>query len=256
MSDSADFALHRPELLGSLIRGEEKIARLMRDHSRLVPARTTLIEIGQEHRFVYRVRRGWAGRSRTLQDGRSQFILIFLPGDLFAVKSMYMVRHPDAVETLSDSVIEQIDYRVLRDAVDSDRDIALRCTWQLIEEERRLHSWVVSLGRGSAEERAALLLLDFRGRLILSRSIPDEALAYDLPMTQEQLGDHLGITTVHVNRVLKSLREAGLVTIRNYRVQILDLAGLAALAGPLLDTYERDRTAFSGEGEDQQVSRR
>lgn len=246
MADSAGFASHRPDLLEPLTRGEEKIARLMRDGSRAFPARTILIDAGTEHEYVYRVRRGWAGRVRTLKDGRSQFILIFLPGDLFAVKSMFVRVHPDTVEVLSDAVIEQIPQRTLRAAFDSDRDVATRCTWQILEEERRLHNWVVGLGQGNADERMAMLLLDFRSRLILSQSIPPYALGFELPMTQQQLGDHLGITSVHVNRVLKGMRKAGIIDMRGHKVTVGDLNALVRIADPLMDSHERSTEALSG----------
>lgn len=176
---------------------------------------------------------------RQLEDGRSQFILIFLPGDLFAVKSMFVTRHPDAVQTLSDAVLEQIDHRRLLDAYAKDSDISLRCTWQILEEERRLHSWVTSLGQGDAEERLAMLLIDFRGRLAISSGAGESLLDYELPMTQEQLGDVLGISNVHVNRVVKTFRERGIVTVKSKRVVIHDVGALARIARPLLDVYER-----------------
>jgi CRP/FNR family transcriptional regulator, anaerobic regulatory protein len=115
-----------------------------------------------------------------------------------------------------------------------------------MEEERRLHSWVTGLGQGTAEERVALLLIDFRGRLVLSGTIPEDSLTYSMPLTQSQLADHLGITPVHVNRVLKTYREAGIVTVRDGCVSIADLDALAQHAAPLLDVNERGRTAYVG----------
>lgn len=246
MTDSARFALHRPELLEPLVRGEEKIAGLMRGHLRTFPAGTTLIEAHTEHQFVYRLRKGWAGRCRSLADGRSQFILIFLPGDLFSVKSMFVTRHPDAVLVLSDAVVERLDYREMNCAYVADSDIASRCIWQVMEEERRLHTWVVGLGQGSAEERLALLLIDFHGRLELSGDIAPDALTYEMPLTQVQLADHLGITSVHVNRVLRIFREQGLVTIRDGQVAIGDLEALSARASSLLDVHERNIPGYVG----------
>lgn len=246
MPDSARFALHRPEIEDALYRGDDKIARMMAQNTRAVLAGATLVKADAEHNWVYRLRKGWVGRVRRLQDGRSQFILIFLPGDLFAVKSMYVTHHTDGVEVLSDSVIEQVDARELRGVCERDSDVALRCSWQLVEEERRLHNWTVGLGRGNAEERIALLLMDFRGRLAASGTIPEDALEYELPMTQEQLGDHLGLSTVHVNRVLKLLREGGIVTIRERMVRIGDLTALVRLAYPLLDIHERVAPEFGG----------
>ena len=246
MPDFARYALHRPEIEDALSRGEDKVARLMARNSRAVPAGTTLIKADAEHNHVYRLRKGWVARVRRLPDGRSQFILIFLPGDLFAVKSMYITHHTDGVEVLSDSVVEQVDARELRGMCERDPDVALRCSWQLVEEERRLHNWTVGLGRGNAEERIALLLTDFRGRLAASGTIPEDAQEYELPMTQEQLGDHLGLSTVHVNRVLKLLREGGVVTIRERTVRIGELTALVHLAYPLLDLHERTAPEFGG----------
>jgi CRP/FNR family transcriptional regulator len=246
MSDSARFALHRPEFLGALVQGEDKIAALTRGSEHRVPGGQTLIPAGIEHQFVYRLLHGWAGRARVLPDGRTQFILVFLPGDLFAVKSMFITRHTDAVLALSDLLVERIHYRALHDAYAKDGDIASRCIWQVIEEERRLHSWVTGLGQGSAEERLAMLLIDFRGRLILSGMVATDAMSYEMPLTQSQLADHLGITAVHVNRVLKGFREAGIVTVRDGLVDIVNLKKLARHASALLDPHEHSTAAYAG----------
>ena len=97
MPDSARFALHRPEFLGPLQRGEAAIAALMKGSRLAFEAGKTLIETGTEHPFVYRLISGWAGRMRRLEDGRNQFILIFSSRrSFFAVKSMFVTRHTDA----------------------------------------------------------------------------------------------------------------------------------------------------------------
>lgn len=246
MSDSARFAMHRPEFLGALVRGEQRIAAIMKGSDFTVRAGATLIEANTEHDFVYRLLEGWMCRTRLLADGRNQYILIFLPGDLFAVKSMFMSRHPDAISAVSDAVVERVDYRRLHEVYTEDSEVATRCIWQVMEEERRLHSWIVGLGQGSAEERLALLLVDFRNRLILSRSIEEAAEQFDMPLTQSQLADHLGITAVHVNRILKVFREGGIATVRDGQVRITDLEALQRRAAPLLDLHDRARLECAG----------
>ena len=248
MRDPARFAHHRPELESSLLVGEDKLQQLMRDAGSLMelPAGRVLIRAGTDHEFVYRLISGWACRNRGLSDGRDQLILVFLPGELFAVKSMFTSCHFDEVRTLSDSVLQRIHYKDLHRAFTTDVDLTNRCIWQVVEEERRLHSWVFGLGQGSAEERLALLLVDFRGRLALSGAIARNALTYRMPLTQTQLADHLGITAVHVNRILKSFRESGIFSIRDGEVVITNLEELTARAYPLLDAYERRTPEYVG----------
>jgi CRP/FNR family transcriptional regulator, anaerobic regulatory protein len=247
MPDSARFALHRPELQSALVRGDSKVAKLMSGSEQGFASGTLLIEANTEHAFVYRIVSGWVARTRTLADARSQFILIFLPGDLFAVKSMFVTQHTDDVLVLSDSVLQKIDHRVLHEMHDEDSDVANRCIWQVLEEERRLHNWVVGLGQGSAEERLAALLIDFRGRLVLSGTLSSDARIYDMPLTQEQLGDCIGITAVHVNRVLRSFREQGIVTVRDGRVRIDNLDKLERAGYLLLDQFEKRAPQYGGQ---------
>ena len=233
------FALHRPDLISSLVRGQEKLIHLMSDSAQSMPAGKVLIRADTEHDYVYRLKSGWACRKRAVPDGREQLILVFLPGDLFAIKSIFLTRQPDSIQILSDAVVERLHCVTLRSAYSRDVDLTHRCMWQLVEEERRLHGWVFGLGQGSAEERLALLLVDLRGRLALAGTIAEGALTFELPLTQVQIAEHLGITSVHVNRTLKSFREKGIAVFRNGDVTIKNLAGLRQIAEPLLDAYER-----------------
>jgi CRP/FNR family transcriptional regulator, anaerobic regulatory protein len=249
MPDSARFALHRPELQERLYRGERTIIALMTGTEREVSAGTLLIEANTSHDFVYRVVSGWVSRTRTLPDGRDQCILVFLPGDLFAVKSMFVTRHTDDVLVLSDAVLQKMHHKDLHRVYEQDSDVANRCIWQVLEEERRLHNWVVGLGLGTAEERLGALLMDFHGRLALAGEIDADDLTYLMPLTQAQIAEHLGVTPVHVNRVLKSFRENGVATVRDGRVRIMDRDKLLRVAYPLLDRYERTTPEYTGHAE-------
>jgi CRP-like cAMP-binding protein len=195
---------------------------------------------------VYRLRTGWLARTRPLPDGRKQIILVFLPGDLVGTKTMYLTRQPDAIEALSDATLEWIDHRAMRELVRRDPDAATRTTWQAMEDERRLHNWVVGLGQGSAEERMAQMMLDLHGRLSRLKLLRDET--FRLPMTQQQIGDFLGLTTVHVNRVLKRLREGGILSIQKQTVTFEDIAALERIAYPVQDVFERTRPGIGGPG--------
>jgi CRP/FNR family transcriptional regulator len=233
MESGTRFSFHRSQFRGALLRGEDKITALMSGSSKKHAAGTTLVEADAEHSFAYRMIQGWASQTRRLADGRSQSILLFLPGDLFAVKSMFLLRNAHTIEFLSDAVVERVDHQTLRRCYVQDHDVYSRCIWQLLEDDRRLQNLVVGLGLGSAEERLALLLLGFHERLAHCGNISPAALSYLMPLTQSQLGAHIGITPVHINRVLRSLREAGIVTISGGSVRISDMCELRSRAAAL-----------------------
>jgi CRP-like cAMP-binding protein len=211
----------------------------MKDTGRSHSAGHQLIRGGTEHEYIYRLRSGWACRNRAIADGRDQIILIFVPGDLFAVKSLFLTRHPDSVQLLSAAVVERVHHDQLRDVYSADADVATRCMWQVVEEERRLHSWVFGLGQGSAEERLAMLVMDLRGRLALASVISLQDTSFAFPLTQVQIAEYLGITPVHANRIVRAFRERGIVVFQNGQAKIQDFVELRRIAHPLMDPFER-----------------
>ncbi|MDP8915638.1 MAG: Crp/Fnr family transcriptional regulator [Pseudomonadota bacterium] len=205
-----------------------------------------LIAMGEEHEAVYRVRSGWFAQTRALPDGRNQIIEVFLPGDLVGVKTMFLVRQFETVEALTVAAVEHLHCRQMRELSRSDPDVGLRLMWQILEDERRLHAWVVSLGQGDADERMTQMLLDFHSRLAHADLIADDASEFPLPMTQQHMADLLGLSEVHVNRVLRRLREKKLVTMSGGKVRLLDPSAVRALAFPVQDGFERQEPGQCG----------
>lgn len=117
-----------------------------------------------------------------------------LPVDLSAVKSMFANRHPDSIAALSDMVVGQI-----------------------VERERRQHSQIVSLRTGSAEERLAMLVAERHRRLVGSGSISRDTREFNLPITQSRLGDQTSLSAVHINPVVKAIRDDGISPFRSQR---------------------------------------
>jgi len=105
---------------------------------------------------------------------------------------------------------------------------------QLAADERQLHNWNVRLGQANADERVAALLLELRNRLLRLGVNAQER--YTLPLTQQQIADHVGLTTVHVNRVLRRFRGLNMVAIRRGEVVFLEnVDALEELARPVQD---------------------
>jgi CRP/FNR family transcriptional regulator len=192
------------------------------------------MQMGEAHEFVYAIESGWLARSRTISDGRRQIIVIFLPGEFCGIKTIFMTRQPDAIEALTPASTRRIHYREVLALAAKDFAVAMHLARQLALDERHLHNWNVRLGRANAEERLAALLLEFRNRLLKLGVSADER--FVLPLTQQQIADHVGLTTVHVNRILRRFRELNMVVIQKSEVVFLkDVASLEGLARPVLD---------------------
>src|SRR3954462_5748427 len=190
------YPLHRPELRDLLIRGEATLQQAMGPPS-LRREGVKLVSTGVESSTVYLLEAGWVARTRLLEDGRRQIMTVFLPGDLMGIRSMLLERQPETIECLTDARVRTIDHKHLLELVAQDHAVSVRVMFQLGEDERRLDNWVAALGKGSAEERIATLLLHLRGRLSPA-GLANRA-ALQLPMTQQEIADHLGLTLVHVN---------------------------------------------------------
>ena len=172
---------------------------------------------------------GWACRLRVLPDGRRQIVSFFLPGDTIGLSE---VHHP----AIQSTIVAMTDLRLLNstrlaEAIDradqSVPNIIQACRMSVIWMQARLLDQILRLGRLTALERMAHLLLELHYRM------EDVGLAQDgrfpLPLTQSQFGEALGLSLVHVNRTLQQLRRENLIELRPGRVAILDRERLELL---------------------------
>lgn len=172
---------------------------------------------------------GHTFRYRLLDDGRRQITAILMPGDVCDLEAV-MRGHADySVGALTDCVLGEIPIEKVADPTILDPEMA-RALWRrLLRDEAISREWLVSMGRRSAIERVAHLLCEFRVRLENVGLTMGES--FEFRFTQAELGDLLGLSTVHVNRVLQQLRRSGLVALSRFRLTILDVTALETLAG-------------------------
>jgi CRP-like cAMP-binding protein len=180
---------------------------------------------------------GWAFRVRQFADGRRQILGLLLPGDLIG---MCRQRNPLAVTT-----IVALTEVTLCPAPDRGMHGGLAEAYAVSGalEEAYLYRQIARLGRLSAYERIADWLLEVRERLTAAGLA--NARGLPMPLTQEMLGDTLGLTSVHVNRTLQSLRHERLIEWRGGKVELLDPDALVALLNhqPVSVTSEDRRRA-------------
>lgn len=186
---------------------------------------------------------GWAGRYTLLKDGRRQITTVVLPGEICDLGLLYFGRCGQSVTTLTDCTVARINRARLRELLSQHRLIANAFAKLLAVENAALEARIVSLARRSARERVAHLLCDLFTRLQAIEAA--DAPGYYLPLTQEEIADVLGLTAVHVNRVLKGLRDERLIERRGHQIFINDTEQLrrAASFRPIYPYLASSRSA-------------
>ena len=231
----SEASLTRPEIVALLQRGKAELLAAMSPTPQLMQRGDILVQMEEPHEFVYAIESGWLSRSRTLSDGRRQIIVLFLPGEVCGIKTIFMTHQADAVEALTAASTRRVHYKEACDLAAKDFAVAIFLAWQLAQDERHLHNWNVRLGRANGEERLATFLLELRNRLA-ALGVTSAESRYGLPLTQQQIADHIGLTTVHVGRLLRRFRELEMVDIRSNEVVFLaNVQMLEEIAQPMQD---------------------
>lgn len=171
---------------------------------------------------------GFAYRFRMLSDGRRQIHGLFVPGDLCRHLYGHLSPSDHVVRTLSPSVVAVVSAAALQGVMDDHPRIA-RALWaNAVTDDAILREWVVSLGRRTAYERMAHLFCEVFLRLRAVGLVDGQSC--ELPLTQMDLGDLLGLSTVHVNRVLQQLRRDELIALKGSHLTVRDIAVLGRAA--------------------------
>jgi CRP-like cAMP-binding protein len=177
---------------------------------------------------------GFACRYKILPEGKRQIMSFHIPGDIPDLQSLHLKVMDHSLGTLVPSKVAYIKH-------DDVRELTRRCPrigdvlWRdTLIDAAVFREWMIGLGRRSAYTRIAHLLCEL---LVRMRAV---GLAngndIEVPVTQAELGDSLGLSTVHVNRVLQELRGDGLITLRGRFLSVQDWPGLKK-AGEFDATY-------------------
>lgn len=190
-------------------------------------AGSQVIAEGQRSVQPHFVTRGWAAAQRVLPDGRRQILRLIIPGDVLGLEGG---RGPPAWSIFALTVLNAAPAGRLVDAASAGQapGVARALAVALRHEERQFVEQIVRLGRMSGPERVASLMLELRDRL--SRVGLGSRNEFPFPLTQHMLADVLGLSPVHVNRVLQGMRQTGTLIVRPGMVAITDLATLELLA--------------------------
>ncbi|KMO44176.1 cyclic nucleotide-binding protein [Methylobacterium tarhaniae] len=245
--------------MNPLIKKLERFTRLSDEDKRILQhaaasrlrnfePRCDIISEGETPRDVNLILSGWACRYKQFEDGRRQIVAFFLPGDLCDL-NVFLLREMDhSIGTLAPVTLAQISRDLLQRMLDANSRLTQALWWETLITAANHREWVVNVGQRTAIERVAHLLCELFHRLRAVGLVREGG--YEMPITQSEMADALGISAVHVNRTLRELRIAELMTWKSGRVTILDLPALeeVGLFNPNYLHLDREGQQFDAPG--------
>lgn len=207
---------------------ERRALQAVSQPMRTLRANSVLVREGDAPDLLYVLIDGWACRYKTTRDGSRQIVALVVPGEVANLDTLMFDRADFGVCTLTEGRVVAISCDELLALATHHAGIGRTLTRLALTENAILSQWALRLGRMSAQRRLAHLLCELSRRLAPERD--DGAIGFDMPLTQEQLADTLGLTAVHVNRMLQQLRGEGLVETAGRRISFPDAAKLREVA--------------------------
>lgn len=189
---------------------------------------TDLIVEGDRPSHVILMLEGWAYRYKVLADGNRQIMAYLLPGDLCDPHIFILEKMDHSIGLLTEAKVAFIPKDTVVGLTDCCPRIAHAFWWSALVDEAVLRHWLLNLGQRNAYDRIAHLFCELWDRLSqIGLRCGNQV---EFPLTQEDLGDTMGLTNVHTNRMIRQMREDGLIEINQKTLRILDIERLRSVA--------------------------
>ncbi|WID99256.1 Crp/Fnr family transcriptional regulator [Bosea vestrisii] len=166
-------------------------------------------------------------RYKLVADGGRQILSLHIPGDIPDLHSLHIEEMDHSLGTLTPATVGFIPHDAIRGITRASYRVSEAFWREALIDAAAFREWMVGIGRRSATSRIAHFVCEFVTKMkAIGRS---DGVVCALPMTQPEMADALGLSTVHINKKLRELRQAKLVRIRANRITILDWDGLCEL---------------------------
>jgi CRP-like cAMP-binding protein len=203
---------------------ERRILDDMFSRQRLVDAKQDIVREGDQPTESCMLLSGFAARYHLLADGKRQISAIHVPGDFVDLHSLLLGRMDHSVVAMSECSVSLVPHQILRRITETQPHLT-RLLWLSTLIDAAIHRrWIVTSGRLPASGQLAHLFCEIYCRLSVVGLT--DGLRFQFPISQIELGDALGLSSVHVNRTVKELRAQGLIRWHGSEVTILDWQGL------------------------------
>lgn len=201
-----------------------------------------IVHEGQKAHNAFILLSGWVASYKLLPDGSRQIIDFQIPGDFLGLRSLLLRTSDHSFEAVTDVSIAEISSQNLYSAFAASPRLATAILWAASRDEAMVVEHLVNVGRRTATVRTAHFLLELGNRLNLigvgTRN------SYPCPLSQYLLADALGLSAIHINRVLRQLREQNLMTFQKGMVHFKNIEKLIALADFQVGYLDQDEPIF------------
>jgi CRP-like cAMP-binding protein len=195
------------------------IQEIKREHVE-VPAGGEIIRIGDAAPEVFTLYAGWAFRYKMLADGRRQILSFMLPGDLLGLQAAMFDAALFGIEALTDVQLCVLPRKRLWSLFGRMQDLAFDVAWLGSRSESFVDENLTSVGRRTAAERVAALIVTLYKRAKVLGMVEDETFAF--PLTQQHIADALGLSLVHTNKTLARLKRMGMFKQNNGTMTLIN----------------------------------
>lgn len=193
---------------------------------------------GQSPPCLYHLLEGWAISSIALEDGARQYLKIHLAGDIMGAPSLPYVQAVETLTTLTHARVARISLTAMGKLFDDFPRLAAFLFLATQEERVILMDRLATVGRSDALRRIAGLFVHLHDRQVLLGHDPTTPI--EMPLTQDQIADLLGLTPIHVNRTLRRMDMEGYVVRRRGQVELRRFDDLRAMVGLPTRVIRRD----------------
>lgn len=210
--------------------GEEDLAffRSLCEQERFVQRRQVIRAQSEPAQQIFLLCSGWAASCVDLRNGERQIVKVHLPGDVLAAPSLSVETAAETLVAMTDVTVRSISLNAIGRIFKEAPALAASLFVSAQQERVFLMERLATIGRMQASDRLVALLLHVHDRLSHA-GLQDGSVEW--PLTQSDVADVLGLTTVHVNRVIKTLERQGLIQREGSTTRLIDVDALRRLSG-------------------------
>ncbi len=199
----------------------------------LIPARSTIFQEGEKHDYIYTLFSGWGILYKTVSNnGKRQILRFLLPGDLIGYQTGGHGVAVHSAGTITESILCAFPRAQLGEMLNENPELAMRLLNMESRDMSLCQSHLMAAGRKTAKESIAFVLMELYYRVQSQNKDNFDPSTHTIgfPITQEDIGDSIGLTNVHVNRVIKELIAENLITCHKKQLCILNEKKLSEVA--------------------------